>query len=178
MARQKKPVLGIFRMSPDAKLPHQATEQSACMDLYSHLKPGTTVKVFRADNTAEDVQVRTTSEGVSGIVLNPGDRALVPTGLIFDIPAGYSLRAHPRSGLSLKNALTLINGEGVIDSDYVNQSMVPLVNHSTVRQFLEDGERTCQIEMVKDLDYSITEIQDAPGQKTSRTGGFGHSGKN
>lgn len=170
------PVLGIYRMYKDVKLPTMGTEQAACYDVRAYLKMGMTVTVYRADNSKIERSVRTISDEV-GLVLDPGERALMPCGLIFDVPKGYSVRSHPRSGLSLKQALTLINGEGVIDSDYILEGFMPLVNHSSVRQFVLHEERCCQIEMVKDLVYTIKDIPSAPKQKTSRTGGFGHSGK-
>lgn len=170
------PSLKIFRMYKDVKLPTLGTEQAACYDVRAYLKLGMLVDIYRTDNTMVQRPVREIS-GEIGVVLDPGERALMPCGLIFDVPKGYSVRSHPRSGLSLKQALTLINGEGVIDSDYIEEGFMPLVNHSDVRQFILHNERCCQIEMVEDLKYTLDEITQAPKQKTSRTGGFGHSGK-
>jgi len=61
----------------------------------------------------------------------------VPTGLIFDIPLGFSLRIHPRSGLSYRRGISLSNCEGVIDSDYVEQTFVSVINNSDVTFVLE-----------------------------------------
>lgn len=174
-----KPVLGVYRMHDDVQMPHLATEQSACFDMRAYLKEGDYITVATVENNLITRKVQTYSAEIDGVglVLNPGERVLMPTGIIFDIPEGYSVRAHPRSGCSFKEALTLINGEGVIDSDYVEEGFMPLVNHSGVRIFIKHGERCAQVEMIEDLKYEVDEVQTRPAQKTSRAGGFGHSGK-
>ena len=106
----------------------------------------------------------------------PGDRILVPTGLIFDIPTGYSVRIHPRSGLSYKQGLVLANLEAVIDSDYVQETFVLLYNRSEVDHTINNGDRIAQAEMVKREEYILWEIFDAPTQKTDREGGLGSTG--
>ena len=106
----------------------------------------------------------------------PGDRVLVPTGLIFDIPDGHSVRLHTRSSVSLKKGLTMPNGEGIIDSDYYHQTFVMLYNAGADEVFIEDGERIAQGELIKNYDYTIEETEDVPEQKTSRVGGFGSTG--
>jgi dUTP pyrophosphatase len=106
----------------------------------------------------------------------PGDRILVPTGLIFDIPERYSVRIHPRSGLSLKQGLVLANLEAVIDSDYVQETFVLLANNSSVDQTINNGDRIAQAEMIKSEEYILWEIFDAPIQKTDRAGGLGSTG--
>jgi len=173
------PALGVYRMDEDVQMPHLATEQSACFDMRAHLKIGNIVTIYDVNNKKLERKVNYYGAEISGpgIVLNPGDRILMPTGIIFDIPEGYSVRAHPRSGCALKESLTLINGEGVIDSDYVHECYMPLVNHSGVRVFIKDGERCAQVEMIENLKYDIGEVLNKPSQKTSRAGGFGHSGK-
>jgi dUTP pyrophosphatase len=110
------------------------------------------------------------------IKIMPGDRILVPTGLIFDIPEGYSVRIHPRSGLSLKQGLVLANLEAVIDSDYVQETFVLLANNSSVDQTINNGDRIAQAEMIKSEEYILWEIFDAPIQKTDRAGGLGSTG--
>jgi dUTP pyrophosphatase len=87
------------------------------------------------------------------------------------------LRGHPRSGLALKQGLTLGNAEMVIDSDYFHETMVILVNTSSVDVEITDGDRVAQAELVRQLRYTMVETNDAPQQKTNRTGGFGHSGR-
>lgn len=172
-----KPKLGIFPLYPDVQIPSMATDHAACFDMRAYLKEGELVTVYTPDNTKIQRVVKSYPIGGVGIALQPGERVMMPTGIIFDIPTGYSVRQHPRSGCSLKDGLTLVNGEGVIDSDYVNENFIPLINLSEVRLFIEHGERCAQAEMVQDLSYDIEPIQSRPKQKSNRTGGFGHSGK-
>jgi dUTP pyrophosphatase len=110
------------------------------------------------------------------IRIRPGDRVLVPTGLILDIPEGHSVRLHTRSSISLKKGLIMPNGEGIIDSDYYHQTFVMLYNASADEVLIENGERIAQGELVKTLSYSIEETKDVPEQKTDRVGGFGSTG--
>lgn len=170
------PNLGVHRLHDDVELPYLATEESACFDIRAYIQEGETISIYTGDNQLVQRKPVVIDDEV-GISLAPAERILMPTGLIFDIPKGYSVREHPRSGCSLKEGLTLINGEGVIDSDYVEEGFMPLVNHSNTRIFIKHGQRCAQVEMVENLKYEITEIKDKPARKTTRSGGFGHSGK-
>ena len=105
-----------------------------------------------------------------------GDRMLIPTGLIFDLSTNTSLRIHPRSGLSSKNGINIANCEGVVDSDYVEQTFVLLINISNIPFEVSDGMRIAQAEIVSVVDVDIKEISKRPEQKTSRNGGFGSTG--
>ena len=107
----------------------------------------------------------------------PADRVLIPTGLIFDIPEGHSVRLHTRSSISLKKGLIMPNGEGIIDCDYYHQTFVMLYNASADEVLIKDGERIAQGELVKTYLYDIEETEDVPEQKTNRVGGFGSTGK-
>ena len=86
------------------------------------------------------------------------------------------MRAHPRSGLSLKQGLTLFNCEGVIDNDYVEPMFVTLYNISGVDQIVCDGDRIAQADLIRTEQYTIEETLDKPQQKTERAGGFGSTG--
>ena len=102
---------------------------------------------------------------------------LVPTGLIFDIPVGYSVRLYPRSSLALKQGLTLANNVGIIDCDYVQPVYMMVHNISGYQQFVTDGERICQAELVQEKPYVMMEVHERPERKTDRDGGFGSTGK-
>ena len=104
------------------------------------------------------------------------ERVLVPTGLIFDIPDGYSVILHSRSGLAWNEGLYLTNCEGIIDSDYVDPVFVMMTNISQAPKVINNGDRICQAELVEKVYHSLTEIQDPPTQKTERDGGFGSTG--
>ena len=105
-------------------------------------------------------------------------RALIPTGMVFDTPVGYSGRIHPRSGLAWNHGITLINAEGVIDSDYREEVFIPLWNPTNIPFTISHGDRVAQIEFVKpyaNIDY-ITYTEAKVKTKTNRKGGFGSTG--
>ena len=163
--------LKIFKTHAEIVLPTFGTEQAACFDLafQPHGKSH-----YTGYNSFNAVFTRPLNNG--RITIMPGDRVMVPTGLIFDIPEGYSIRIHPRSGLSYKQGLVLANLEAVIDSDYVHETFVLLTNMSENHQTINPGDRIAQAELVPQLRYSIAETIVAPTQKTDRTGGLGSTG--
>lgn len=162
--------LKIFRTHPTIRLPAKQTTQSACFDLTFQ---GQGKNVYNGFTRMSKPFSRVMN---NQIVVGPGDRVMIPTGLILDIPQGYSVRVHARSGLSLKQGLVLANAEGVIDSDYVEELMVLVHNISDNQLTINSGDRIAQAELVKDVDYQITESATRPGVKTNRTGGMGSTG--
>ena len=108
--------------------------------------------------------------------IEPADRVLIPTGIIFNIPTWHSIRLHPRSSTSLKKGLVMPNGEGVIDSDYYHESFIMLYNASADSVIVTQNERIAQGEIVKSEYYDIQETFQKPEQKTNRVGGFGSTG--
>ena len=111
------------------------------------------------------------------VQVNPNERVLIPTGLIFDIPNGHSVKLYPRSGLTLKQGLTLANNVGIIDSDYVEPVFAMVTNISGTTQYVKHNERICQGELSKDELCILEEISEKPERKTNRDGGFGSTGK-
>jgi dUTP pyrophosphatase len=181
--------LSYYKIYDDVEAPEFATEGSACFDICSyfgdekkmtHGTPRTKVVVYTMDNKKEEREPNTwagrAGEFYTGVALFPGERILVPTGLIFDIPEGHSVRIHPRSSVSLKQGLMLGNAEGVIDSDYYHQTFVMFYNASADEIRIRHKERIAQGELVKTLDYSVEETIIQPEQTTSRVGGFGSTG--
>lgn len=164
--------LKIYKTNAEVILPKFGTEQAACFDLAYQPYGKYEYKGFSAFNSAFTRPIK--DKGV--LVVMPGDRVMVPTGLIFDIPEGYSVRIHPRSGLSYKQGLVLANLEAVIDSDYVQETFVLLTNLSENPQSIMPGDRIAQAELVEQLKYEITETTTAPTQKTDRVGGLGSTG--
>lgn len=162
--------LKIFRTHSNVTLPQKQTAQSACFDLSFQGHGKDQYKGFTRMN-------KPFTRVMNGlIVVQPGDRVMVPTGLIMDIPKGYSVRVHARSGMSLKQGLVLANAEGVIDSDYVEEVMVIVHNISDNAINISNGDRIAQAELIKDAEYSIEESAVRPGVKTTRTGGMGSTG--
>jgi dUTP pyrophosphatase len=163
--------LNVYKTHPDISLPKFATKQSACFDLSFHPHGKAEYSGINHNNAPFSRQFSNGS-----IRIMPGDRIMVPTGLIFDIPEGYSVRVHPRSGLSYKQGLILANLEGVIDSDYIQETFVLLHNTSQVDQTIYPGDRIAQAEMIRKEEYILWEIDKAPTQKTDRVGGMGSTG--
>jgi dUTP pyrophosphatase len=161
----------IYKLSDEAILPIYGTSGSACFDLYACLDCEE-VKVFDKTNAA-----------VNGTVFNrrfnirPGDRALIPTGLVFDLAPTQNLRVHPRSSIAIKFGLTLANAEGIIDSDYVHQTYISLFNISDVDVEISHGDRIAQGEIVKTNRVNLVESYVEPSQKTDRVGGVGSTGR-
>lgn len=162
--------LKIWKTHPSNQIPRKQTEGSACFDLQFQGHGKREYKGFSRMNKAFSRPLN------NMIVVQPGDRVMVPTGLILDIPAGHSVRVHARSGLSLKQGLVLANAEGVIDSDYVEELMVLMWNISDNAINIYTGDRIAQAELIKDADYSIAETAARPLIKTSRVGGMGSTG--
>lgn len=109
------------------------------------------------------------------MVLQPMQRALVPTGLKIALPRGYECQLRPRSGLALKHGITLVNTPGTIDADYRGEIGVILINLSQEPFVINDGERICQMVIAP---YTRGEwvTVDALDQTERGSGGFGHTG--
>ena len=167
--------LHFYKTNPAVKKPIRATEGSACFDLCSFLPESSEVNIYMNSNEQLDKRNRKVVDGK--IQINPRERALIPTGLIFDIPKGCSIRLYPRSSLALKQGLTLANNVGIIDYDYVEPVFMMVHNISGYQQFVFDGIRICQAELVNELSYMIFQTDVRPEQKTDRGGGFGSTGK-
>jgi len=163
--------LKVFKTNEQAVVPSFATEGSACFDLCACLCEGSD-EVLVYHNVDSEV-VKCTQSGK--FLVEPRKRVMIPTGLIFDIPKGYSVRLHPRSGLALKNGINLVNQEAVIDSDYVNEVKILLTNTTSTPFVVEHGMRICQGELVKSTVTDIVEVKKAPKSST-RDGGFGSTG--
>ena len=170
--------LKFYRTTESAILPTFATKQSACFDLYANLVNGEEVQYYQA--IATKVLPRKVSFDIntnrSFIPINNEERMLIPLGLIADIPEGFSVRLHSRSGLAFKQGVYLTNCEGIIDSDYVDPMFAMITNMSNVPVKIYDGDRICQGELVRCEKYTLDESDEAPTQKTDREGGFGSTG--
>ena len=130
-------------------LPQYATSLSAGMDV-------------RADNDEP-------------IVLEPLQRALVPTGLYLEIPAGYEVQVRPRSGLAAKKGVTVLNSPGTIDADYRGEVKVILVNLSSEAFTVLKGERIAQLVLSRHETIEWEEVEEL-SESGRATGGFGSTG--
>ena len=151
-------------------LPKYETPQSAGLDVradFSRITPQNPIKVFGEG----EILFKGEGHATTMLRLEPGSRALIPTGLFTAIPEGYEIQVRPRSGLALKKGVELSNSPGTIDADYRSEIGVILKNGGLDTIWIEDGERICQfvLNKVERIDWNIVESLD----KTERNGGFG-----
>ncbi len=111
------------------------------------------------------------------IVLKPLERALIPTGLYLQLPAGHECQIRPRSGLALKHGITLVNTPGTVDADYRGEIGVILINLSNEPFTVNDGERICQM-VITNYTHVEWEAVERLDETERGDGGFGHSGVN
>jgi len=112
----------------------------------------------------------------TNVVLKPLERKLIKTGIFIELPVGYEAQIRPRSGLALKEGITVLNTPGTIDADYRGEICVVLVNLSSSVVEIEDGERICQMVINKVEQASLIEVNELSDSERG-TGGFGHTGK-
>lgn len=131
-------------------LPDYATSYSAGMDLQANL--------------------------TESITLKPLERALIPTGLFIELPAGYEAQIRPRSGLAVKHGISVLNSPGTIDADYRGEIRVVLVNLSNDAFQINHGERICQMIVAAHATVEWELAQELE-ESDRGAGGFGHTGK-
>lgn len=144
--------IAVKRVRPgyaDLPLPRYMTRGAAGMDLYAAVD--------------------------EPVVLRPGSRALVPTGIAIALPQGYEAQVRPRSGLALRSGVTLLNSPGTVDSDYRGEVMVLMINLGEREQSLQRGDRIAQLVVAPVSRATVSEVDDL--ETTVRgAGGFGHTG--
>ncbi|MBV2169758.1 MAG: dUTP diphosphatase [Bdellovibrio sp.] len=144
-----------------------------------------TVKVKKLENFHGDLP-QYQSMGASGfdvraqlagpVVLNPGERALIPTGLSFEIPLGYEIQARPRSGWAAKSGLTVLNTPGTIDADYRGEVKIIVINLGNEAVTINDQERCAQLVIAPVLQAQF-EVVNELGSTERGAGGFGSTGR-
>ena len=142
----------FFKQLPHAKgldLPSYATADSAGLDLRAALE--------------------------EPIVLEPGSRALVPTGLQMALPQGYEAQIRPRSGLAFRHGITMLNTPGTIDSDYRGEVKVLAVNLGDEPFEIRHGDRIAQMVIAPVVRAAVTGVEELPGSERGE-GGFGSTG--
>jgi len=167
--------LDYFKVSSNIPDPNFQTKMAACFDLAAYIPPNEKVKIY--DGKKENLFLPD-HDGEKGqyITLMPSERALVRTGLTFNVPQGYSVRIHPRSGMALKYGLTLANCEGIIDEDYTYETKIIMINTGIDTVRIYDRDRLVQAELVKYEQPTLMEIYTEPSLKSDRIGGFGSTG--
>jgi dUTP pyrophosphatase len=109
------------------------------------------------------------------VELEPSDRALVPTGLVIELPQGYEAEVRPRSGLALKHGVTVLNTPGTIDADYRGEVKVLLINLGAETFLIRRGDRIAQL-VVSPVTHVEIAAADALGSTERGQGGFGSTG--
>jgi dUTP pyrophosphatase len=140
-------VLKVKKEHPDAIIPQRATKGSSGFDLYA----------------------------LNEITIPGYEQRIIHTGVSFEIPDGYEGQIRPRSGLAVKNSISVINSPGTIDADYRGEILIALVNHGPNYFVVQPGMRIAQIIFMQVPDIILEEASDL--SKTKRhTGGFGSTG--
>lgn len=145
------PALELVRLphATDLPLPAYETAQSAGLDLRAAL--------------------------VEPLDLHPGERKLIPTGLKIAVPIGFEAQVRPRSGLAIKQGITMLNSPGTIDSDYRGEVMVIAINHGHETVRFNHGDRIAQLVVAPVVQVTIREV-DALDATDRGEGGFGSTG--
>ncbi|GDX17212.1 deoxyuridine 5'-triphosphate nucleotidohydrolase [Actinomycetes bacterium] len=113
---------------------------------------------------------------ISDLVLSPGERALVKTGIAIALPNGYVGLVHPRSGLGLKNGISVVNTPGTIDAGYRGEIGVVLINHDLHENFqVKKGDRIAQL-VIQKVENAQFKLVDQLPESDRSTGGYGSTG--
>jgi dUTP pyrophosphatase len=141
----------LSRLDPDLPLPCYANPGDAGVDLHAR----------------------------HGLVLAPGERALVPTGVAIALPAGYAAFVHPRSGLAARHGVTVLNAPGTVDAGYRGEILVNLLNTDSNHEFaIARGDRIAQLVVQQVCEALFVEVRSLPGSLRGEnghgaSGGFG-----
>lgn len=149
----KKIKIRISRLNPnesDINLPAYATPDSSGMDIYAGVE--------------------------NDIIIRPGETVLIPTGFMIEVPNGYEAQIRPRSGLALKNRITVLNSPGTIDSDYRGEVRIILSNFGEKDFTVHRGDRIAQMVITPVVQAKWDEVLSLEDTKRG-AGGFGHTGK-
>lgn len=164
--------LYVEKIEINAMIPSRATEFSAGYDVRANLL-ARDVTFFRNSNgnkpTIEPVDDKT-------IVLFPFERVMIPTGWKMCCDPGWKIEIAPRSGLAIKQGISLINCIGIVDADFRHEAMILAVNHSDEAVEINHEERICQLSLEPVYHVDIVEGK-LPHIESSRDGGMGSTGK-
>jgi dUTP pyrophosphatase len=142
-------VVQIAKLRPEAQLPRYMSEGAAGLDLAALV----------------DAEV----------IIAPGERALVGTGIAVALPRGYEAQVRPRSGLALRHGITVLNSPGTIDEDYRGEIKVLLVNHGATPFHVSSGDRIAQLVIAPVTRARLVEVQTLDATVRG-AGGYGHTG--
>lgn len=143
-------ILKVKKLQHNKHLPEYKTDGAAGMDLYAAISEPVTLK--------------------------PLERTLIPTGIKIELEHGYEAQIRPRSGLSIKHGITLINCVGTVDEDYRGEVCVPIVNISNETYTVEPDERIAQM-VISSVEKADIEVCVELSETVRGSGGFGSTGK-
>jgi dUTP pyrophosphatase len=138
-----------LRGNEKGPIPAYMTEHSAGLDVCAHLN--------------------------ENVVIPPGQRRLIPTGLAVAIPDGFELQVRPRSGLAIRDGVTLVNTPGTIDADYRGEIGILMINHGENPISIKNGQRIAQLVLSMVYKATFEEVDELPSSDRQE-GGFGHTG--
>jgi dUTP pyrophosphatase len=138
-----------LRGNENGPIPAYMTEHSAGLDVCAHLN--------------------------ENVVIPPGQRRLIPTGLAVAIPDGFELQVRPRSGLAIRDGVTLVNTPGTIDADYRGEIGILMINHGENPISIKNGQRIAQLVLSMVYKATFEEVDELPSSDRQE-GGFGHTG--
>ena len=148
----KNPKIKIKSKNNDISIPSYETNSSAGLDLRAYLPEG-------------------------NIKLNPKETKLIGTGLYFEIPEGFEVQIRPRSGLALKNGVSVLNSPGTIDADYRGEIKILLINHGSKPFIVENEMRIAQMVVARHERIEFEVVKSLSDSKRG-SGGFGSTGTN
>jgi len=140
----------IKKLHKDVKIPEYKTQGSSGLDLEAFIE--------------------------QDLIIKPGNKELIPTGLSVSIPENLEIQIRPRSGLALKNGLTVLNTPGTVDADYRGEIKVILINLSSENYIVKKGDRIAQMVLCPIVKASFELVDELPESLRS-SGGFGSTGK-
>ena len=111
------------------------------------------------------------------LILKSGERTLIPTGLQMSIPVGFEAQIRPRSGLAIRNGITMLNSPGTIDSDYRGEVKVIAINHGDEDFIIQHGDRIAQMVIAPVVQFNVEEVDKLDSTERGE-GGFGSTGVN
>ena len=131
---------------------------------------------FYATEGAAGADIRASLPEKNSIIVKPGERVLVPTGLLFEIPFGFEIQVRPRSGLSLKSALMVVNSPGTIDCDYRGEVNIIIGNFGKDDYVIEHGLRIAQLVISPVIQARFQAVSGDLSETQRGAGGFGSTG--
>jgi len=166
----------VLRGKHVTELPIYQTAYSAGMDIEACLKVDSREEFEQLMKLPKhDAELVMSEQDYASIIIAPGGRALIPSGLKFSIPAGYQIEVRPRSGLAVKHGVTCLNTPGTIDSDYRGDIGIILINLGNTPFVVEHRMRIAQLVLMPAIQVEWNDVL-ILDETVRGEGGFGHTG--